>query len=58
MEKELKIDKNKLILIIEKNSKKNGIYYLVIKEIFRKYEKKIDKKESGFGKIFKSRKEK
>ena len=52
LEKELKIDKNKLILIIEKNNKKNGIYYLVIKEIFRKYKKIIIKKELKIGKNF------
>lgn len=58
LEKELKIDKNKLILIIEKNNKKNGIYYLVIKEIFRKYKKIIIKKELKIGKNFFLRKEK
>ena len=33
-----KINKDKIILIIEKNNKKNGIYYLVIKDIFKNYE--------------------
>lgn len=58
MEKELKIDKNKLILIIEKNSKKNGIYYLVIKEIFRKYKIRTENSNKKFGKRIFLRKEK
>ena len=32
-----KIENNKIILILQKNNKKNAIYFLIIKNIFKKY---------------------
>lgn len=47
-----------MVLIIEKDDRKNGIYYLVMKEIFRRYKMKIYKNDKTTGKKFFSGEEK
>lgn len=58
MENEFKMNRKKMVLIIEKDNRKNGIYYLVMKEIFRRYKMKIYKNDKTTGKKFFSGEEK
>ena len=41
LENNLKINKNNIIIVIKKNIKKNEIYFLILREIFKKYKVKI-----------------
>ena len=52
LEKKVNIDKDKIILIIEKSNKKNGIHFLIVKSIFRKYNNIAYDSTKMNGKIF------